>query len=220
MHLYTIGHSNRTLGEFVSLLSENGVKVLVDVRSWPSSKSNPQFSQEALRETLQSAGIKYVWLGKELGGYRNQGLGEGSPNKAWRSKGFRNYADHTYTEEFITGIRKLLSISENEKTAYMCAERFYWRCHRRIISDYLKTKGHQITHIIDKEQTREHELTSFAKIENGKLTYPKQPLKPTTTIHKTGKKKAKNPAEAETSGNNSRRAESQSRQSRTFQEET
>ena len=191
MHIYTIGHSNRTLGEFISLLKENRVHVLADVRSWPSSKSNPQFNQETLRETLQSIGVKYVWLGKELGGYRKQDLGEESPNKAWTSKGFRNYADYTYTEEFLSGVNKLLSIAEKETTAYMCAERFYWQCHRRIISDYLKTKGYQITHIVDKGQTREHELTSFAKIEDGKLTYPKQPLKSTVTINNTEMTEAK-----------------------------
>jgi uncharacterized protein (DUF488 family) len=192
MHLFTIGHGNRTLGEFISLLKENGIQVLVDVRSWPTSKSNPQFNQASLKEALQTEGIKYVWLGKELGGFRKQGLGDSSPNKAWTSEGFRNYADYIYTEEFASGINELLNIAKTEATTYMCAERFYWRCHRRIISDYLKVKGHQVMHVIDKGQTREHELTRFAKIEDGRLAYPKQPLKPATTINKTKKTKAKN----------------------------
>jgi len=174
MHLFTVGHSNRPLSGLISLLEEHGIQVLVDVRRWPISMHNPQFNRENLNEALDGRGIGYVWLGKELGGYRTKGLEEESPNKAWRSKGFRNYADHTLTEEFRTGIQKLLRCAEEEKVAYMCAERFYWRCHRRIISDCLKIQGHQITHIVDKGKTREHHLTNFAQARNGRLTYPKQ----------------------------------------------
>lgn len=172
MHLSTIGHSTRTFRELLSLLKENEIQVLVDVRRWPASKRNPQFNRSTLRESLAKEGIKYLWLGKELGGYRRKGLGEKSPNKAWSSQGFRNYADHTLTEEFEAGIRKLLSHAEKQRVAFMCAEKFYWRCHRRIISDYLKAKGHKITHIIDKGKNREHKLSDFAEISNGKLTYP------------------------------------------------
>lgn len=107
-----------------------------------------------------------------MGGYRKKGLGEKSPNKAWDSEGFRNYADHTLTEEFERGIEKMLGLAENQKVAYMCAEKFYWQCHRRIISDYLKVKGHQIIHIVEEEKIVEHELTGFAKIKDGKLIYP------------------------------------------------
>lgn len=171
-HLFTVGHSTRTIEDFCNLLKENSVQVLVDVRSWPSSKRYPQFNRENLQKSLEDRGIKYVWLGKELGGYRKKGLGEKSPNKAWTSEGFRNYADHTLTQEFGEGIGRLLSIAEKHTVAIMCAEKFYWNCHRRIISDYLKALGHRVTHIIDKGEIKEHVLTSFAEIKDGRLTYP------------------------------------------------
>jgi len=174
MHLFTIGHSNRSLSELISLLRENKIEVLIDVRSWPTSKKYPHFNRENLSESLKAEGIRYLWLGKELGGYRKDGLGDCSPNKAWDSIGFRNYADHTLSEEFRRGIELLLKYAERWRVAYMCAEKFYWRCHRRIISDYLVAKGHQVTHIIDRQETRKHRLTRFARIVNGRLTYPKE----------------------------------------------
>jgi len=99
-------------------------------------------------------------------------LGERSPNKAWKSQGFNNYADHTLTEQFKDGILKLLGLADQGRVAFMCAERLYWRCHRRIISDYLKAKGHTITHIISREKTKQHELSSLAKLIDGELNYP------------------------------------------------
>jgi uncharacterized protein (DUF488 family) len=172
MRLYTIGHSTRSLEELVALLREHGIKTLVDVRRWPSSKHSPHFNRENLEKKLSVEGIRYEWLGESLGGYRRQGLGEDSPNKAWRSRGFRNYADHTLTEGFTKGVEKLLGLAEQGRVVYMCAEKYYWSCHRRIISDYLKVKGHQITNIIEKGETREHELTAFAEIKGGVLRYP------------------------------------------------
>jgi uncharacterized protein (DUF488 family) len=178
MHLFTIGHSTRTFEEFYDLLKKHDIQVLVDVRSLPGSKRNPQFNRENLQKSLEEKGIKYVWLGEELGGYRKKGLGEESPNKAWSDESFRNYADHTLTSEFGKGIEKLLSLAENQRVAIMCAEKLYWQCHRRIISDYLKAKGHQITHIAEKGKVIEHELTDFARIQNGKITYPLKTLFP------------------------------------------
>ncbi len=176
MHFLTVGHSTRTLNELLDLLGEHDIQVLVDVRRWPSSRRNPQFDREKLEESLGGKGIEYVWLGEELGGYRREGLGAESPNKAWDSEGFRNYADYTLTQEFEKGIEQLLGWAEKKRVAYMCAEKFYWRCHRRIISDYLKALGHQITHIIEKGKTRDHELPDFAEVEDGKLTYPSRDL--------------------------------------------
>lgn len=172
MLLFTIGHSTRTFDELYNLLKMHSIEVLVDVRSFPSSKRNPQFDRVNLQKSLEERGIKYVWLGRELGGYRKRGLGEESPNKAWTSKGFRNYADHTLTREFREGIEKLLSLAEKQRVAIMCAEKFYWQCHRRIISDYLTVKGHQIIHIIDKEKEIGHKLPNFSEIKDGNLTYP------------------------------------------------
>jgi uncharacterized protein (DUF488 family) len=172
MLLFTIGHSTRTFQEFSALLTEWRIEVLADVRSWPSSTRNPQFSREALKESLEGEGITYVWLGRELGGFRKEGLGRKSPNKAWKTAGFRNYADYTMSDEFRNGVEKLLSIAEKRRVTFMCAEKFYWRCHRRIISDYLKVQGHQVIHIVEEGRSVEHQLSGFARVKNGKLTYP------------------------------------------------
>lgn len=184
MRLYTIGHSTRSLEELVALLKEHDVQILADVRMWPASRRNPQFNRENLEKTLLEKGITYEWLGDSLGGYRREGLGEKSPNKAWRSQGFRNYADYTLTEEFRRGMERLLSLAERGRVAYMCAEKYYWRCHRRIVSDYLKAKGHQVTHIIEKGETREHELTAFAEMRNGVLLYPEKGFAKTCLLAK------------------------------------
>jgi len=171
-HLYTIGHSTRSFEELIELLREHDIQILVDVRSWPSSRRYPHFNRETLAKSLQEHRIRYEWLGEQLGGYRKKGLGEESPNKAWRGQGFRNYADHTITEQFRDGVKKLLELTESGRVALMCAEQPYWRCHRRIISDYLSVKGHAITHIVGKGKIERHELTSFARAINGELRYP------------------------------------------------
>lgn len=170
--LYTIGHSTRSAKEFVELLRENDIRILLDVRSWPSSRRYPHFNRDNVARTLKENGVRYEWLGERLGGYRKKGLGEDSPNKGWRSLGFRNYADHTMTQEFREGIQKLLELAEDGKLVLMCAEQLYWRCHRRIISDYLTMKGHAVTHIVSKGKTQEHRITDFAKNTNGELRYP------------------------------------------------
>ncbi|MEM2082254.1 MAG: DUF488 domain-containing protein [Candidatus Bathyarchaeia archaeon] len=171
-HLYTIGHSTRSIEEFLGLLREHGIGIVVDIRRWPGSRRNPHFNSEALARALRSHGIEYEWLGEQLGGWRKEGLGEGSPNRAWRSEGFRNYADHTMTAPFEEGVRRLLELASRGRVAVMCAERLHWRCHRSILSDYLMAKGHSLTHIIDKGEARDHELTRFAKVANGELSYP------------------------------------------------
>ncbi len=172
VRLYTVGHSTRSLDELIELLDEHNIGILVDVRRWPSSQRYPHFNRESLAKKLSDHGIRYDWLGEQLGGYRKKGLGEASPNEAWRSRGFRNYADYTMTKGFREGIENLLELVGDNKLAIMCAEQLYWRCHRRIISDYLIVKGQTVTHIIGKGKTEEHRLTSFAKIINGELRYP------------------------------------------------
>ena len=122
--------------------------------------------------SLRQHGIRYEWFGEQLGGFRKKGFDEESPNKAWRRQGFRNYADHTMTEQFRGGIEKLLELAEDGKLAIMCAERYYRSCHRQIISDYLKAKGHAVIHIVDERKTEEHELTRFAKVIDGELRHP------------------------------------------------
>ena len=149
-----------------------GIQLLIDVRRWPSSRVNPAFNREELEERLSREGIGYEWLGESLGGYRRKGLGKDSPNQAWKSPGFRNYADHTLTQEFREGVERLIKLAGERKAAFMCAEKYYWRCHRRILSDYLAMKGCRVIHIIDKGEAREHRVTSFAEIREGVLTYP------------------------------------------------
>jgi uncharacterized protein (DUF488 family) len=170
--MYSIGHSTRTIEEFIELLNEHDIRILVDIRSFPSSHRYPHFNRRNLAELLQRHRIRYEWLGNELGGYRKKGLGENSPNKAWKSQGFRNYVDHTMSKSFREGIRILQELAEDGRLAFMCAEQLYWRCHRRIVSDYLTVKGHSITHIVSKGNTEQHKLANLAKVMDGELRYP------------------------------------------------
>jgi uncharacterized protein (DUF488 family) len=172
MCIYTIGHSNRSQEEFLELLAEYGIQAVADVRAFPTSRRYPHFSRERLERALAGAGIVYLWLGRELGGYRRQGLGENSPNTAWRAGGFRNYADHMLTPEFQRGIERVLELAQGRKTAIMCAERFWWRCHRRLISDFLVAQGHRVVHILEADRTAEHRLSPFAQVEAGRVIYP------------------------------------------------
>lgn len=174
MRLYTIGHSTRSFKEFLDILKTYGIELLIDIRSWPHSERNPHFDRHKLKEVLLQNGIAYEWLGRELGGRRRIGLGRNSPNKGWRKMGFRNYADHTLSDEFKKGIKRLLELAEGRKTVLMCAEKLYWGCHRRILSDYLLMLGHRVIHIVDKERAIEHEMTPFAEIRDGLLVYPEE----------------------------------------------
>lgn len=170
--LFTIGHSTRSLTDFLALLSAYGIEVLVDVRAFPISQRYPHFSQKALAQALEARGIAYVWLGKELGGYRRTGLGEASPNKAWGSQGFRNFADHMLSEGFQRDVERVVSLAKEKRVALLCAERFWWRCHRRLIADWLVAQGHRVIHIVDLGRTVEHKLPPFAQVDGGQVTYP------------------------------------------------
>lgn len=170
--IYTVGHSNRSLGEFLALLSKHGIEGVADVRAFPTSRKYPHFSRERLEKALAKAEIVYLWLGQELGGYRRRGLGDSSPNKGWQAGGFRNYADHMLTPEFQRGIARLLSLARERKTAIMCAERFWWRCHRRLISDFLVAQGQRVIHLLEPGKVVEHRLPPFAHVQQGRLTYP------------------------------------------------
>ncbi|MFN3346705.1 MAG: DUF488 family protein [Candidatus Bipolaricaulaceae bacterium] len=169
---YTVGHSTRSLAEFLSLLSLYGIEVVVDVRAFPSSQRHPHFAQASLAKALAARGMGYLWLGRELGGYRHTGLGEASPNKAWASVGFRNYADHMLTEEFQRGVEQLVKLGAQKRVAILCAERFWWRCHRRLLSDWLVAQGHKVIHIVDAGRTVDHALPPFAHAQAGGVTYP------------------------------------------------
>ena len=169
MRIWTIGHSTRTIDDFISLLKSNGIKLLIDVRSLPGSKRYPQFNKEALADSLGKAGIRYEHF-PELGGRRKPKAD--SPNTAWRNESFRGYADYMETEEFQNGVKRLLDLAADAgPAAIMCAEAVWWRCHRSLISDYLKARGIEVIHILDANKTEPHPYTSAGQIVNGKLSY-------------------------------------------------
>jgi uncharacterized protein (DUF488 family) len=171
---YTVGHSTRKIEDFISVLKTHRIEVLADVRAFPVSTRSPHFNQDDLESSLIQEGIEYIWSGKELGGYRKEsnGLGEKSPNKGWETEGFRIYADHMMSDSFKMATDQLTSLAKNRRVACMCAEKFYWRCHRRLISDYLVSLGHEVWHIIESDSLRKHELTKFARVKEGVLYYP------------------------------------------------
>jgi uncharacterized protein (DUF488 family) len=167
--ILTIGHSTRGIDIFLSLLEENGVKLVADVRLLPGSKRHPQFNQDALARSLSERAIRYEHF-PELGGRRKPK--PDSRNTAWRNEAFRGYADHMETEEFRGGVERLVDLArEVGPAAIMCAEALWWRCHRALISDFLKARGAEITHIVDLGKKQSHPFTSAAQVVNGKLSY-------------------------------------------------
>jgi uncharacterized protein (DUF488 family) len=167
--LYTIGHSTRTLEELIAALKAHEIEALVDIRAFPMSRRLPQFNRESLEQTLPDAGIHYVWM-KALGGYRKKILAE-SPNIALRNQSFRNYADYMLTPEFEKAMAELLALAENSRTAYMCAERVYFHCHRMLVSDWLVAHGYEVLHIDAEGPVKPHRLTPEARVIEDKLIY-------------------------------------------------
>jgi uncharacterized protein (DUF488 family) len=175
MRIWTIGHSTRTIDEFISLLNDNEIKLLVDVRAWPGSKRYPHFNKEALAESLSAHGIGYQHF-PELGGKRK--AKPDSLNTAWRNASFRGYADYMETEEFHKGIDRLLNVAAGTGAiAITCAEAVWWRCHRSLIADYLKSRGMEVMHILGADKVEPHPYTSATRIVGAELTYrPESPL--------------------------------------------
>ncbi|HZP16861.1 MAG TPA: DUF488 domain-containing protein [Terriglobales bacterium] len=167
--LFTIGHSTRTLAELVAVLQAHSIEVLADIRSFPMSRRLPHFNRESLERALPRAGIRYIWI-KELGGRRKKIL-EDSPNAALRSASFRNYADYMLTLEFEQAVAGLIKVAEQSPTAYMCAERLYFRCHRMLVSDWLVAHGHVVLHIDDEGPAKLHQIMAEARLQEGKLVY-------------------------------------------------
>jgi len=168
-HIWTIGHSTRKIDIFLSLLQGNGIKAVADVRMFPGSKRYPQFGREALAKSLSEHGIRYEHF-PELGGRRK--AKPDSKNTAWRNESFRGYADYMETEEFRNGITRLIDLAqESGPTVTMCAEAVWWRCHRSLISDYLKACGVEVIQVLDAKKTEPHPFTSAATIVNGELSY-------------------------------------------------
>jgi uncharacterized protein (DUF488 family) len=167
--LYTIGHSTRSFDELVEALQAHSIRTLVDIRSFPMSRRLPHFNRESLEQTLPKSGIRYLWL-KSLGGRRGK-IRDDSPNIALRNPSFRNYADHMLTPEFERGINELITLAEQSPTAYMCAERVYFRCHRMLVSDWLVAHRHQVLHIDGTGPAKPHSLMAEARVLDRELVY-------------------------------------------------
>jgi uncharacterized protein (DUF488 family) len=166
--VWTIGHSTRPIEEFLSLLAEHQIELLVDVRRFPVSKRYAQYNEANLRSSLTEVGVDYLWL-PELGGRRNPR--RDSPNTAWRNAGFRGYADHMMTREFRDGFERVIESAELSRVAVMCSESVWWRCHRGLISDALVVAGLRVVHIMGPGTSAEHPMTPPARIVDGKLSY-------------------------------------------------
>ena len=168
--LYTIGHSTRTIEGFLDLLQAHHIQELVDVRTVPQSRRNPQFGQDQLQTALTRAGIAYTHL-KSLGGLRHPS--SDSINLGWQNLSFRGYADYMATPEFQQGLQDLEERAAKKTVSIMCAEALWWRCHRSLIADALTVQGWQVLHIQSRKTAKPHELSSFLKVtDGGKLTYP------------------------------------------------
>jgi len=170
VRVYTIGHSTRTLDELAGLLRAHDVSVLVDIRTIPRSRHNPQFNAETLPGALRPLGLTYVGLPR-LGGLRR--TSKDSPNMAWRNTSFRGYADYMLTEEFERGLEELRAVATEGTIALMCAEAVPWRCHRSLVADALTARGADVEEIVSPSRTTAHRMTSFAKVtRGGRVTYP------------------------------------------------
>lgn len=168
--IYTIGHSDRSLDELVRALDGHDVTLLVDVRRFPGSQAHPHFNEENLATELPEHGIGYRHE-EALGGRRSLSR-EGSPNDAWETPGFQAYADHALTDAFQQALGRLEKDARSKTPAIMCAEAVPWRCHRRIIADWLVARGHDVVDIFDIERARPHEPPAFARAEGGTVRYP------------------------------------------------
>ena len=167
--LYTIGHSTRTIDELIEALQAHSIQTLVDIRSFPMSRRLPHFNRESLEQTLSEKNIRYIWM-KDLGGRRKRTL-QDSPNVALRNDSFRNYADYMLTPEFERAVAELIHLAEESRTAYMCAERVYFHCHRMLVSDWLVAHGHEVLHIDDAKPAKAHVLMQEAALVDGRLIY-------------------------------------------------
>ncbi len=168
MTLWTIGHSNRSLDDFLALLAAYQIDVLADVRRFPGSRKHPHFNQTELARSLPAAGVAYEPF-PELGGRRKPR--PDSPNTAWRNESFRAYADFMETGEFLAGIDRLLKNANERRVAVMCSEAVWWRCHRSLIADYLKVQGIEVQHILSKSKSELHPYTGAARLIDGRLSY-------------------------------------------------
>lgn len=174
----TVGHSTRPLETFINMLKAHSVTRLIDVRTVPRSRHNPQFNRDTFPEALESSGIRYMHAAG-LGGFRHTSR-ESSPNRGWRNEAFRGYADYMQTQEFAEHLANLIELAKQERVALMCAEAVPWRCHRSLIADALMVHGIRVEEIISETRRQLHTLTPFAKVDGTAITYPsyETPLSP------------------------------------------
>jgi uncharacterized protein (DUF488 family) len=170
--IFTIGHSTHDAERFLALLRGHRLEAIADVRRWPSSRRLPHFNAGRLGEWLPSEGIAYAQLGESLGGRRR--AAPDTPNTGWRVDGFRGYADHMQSPEFRSGLAELEALGRERRTACMCAEGVWWRCHRQLIADALIVRGWTVQHVMPDGRLAEHRLTRFAVADGDSLTYPSQ----------------------------------------------
>jgi uncharacterized protein (DUF488 family) len=169
MTIFTIGHSTRSLDDFLALLRAHGVVQLADIRTVPKSRRHPHFARDALERSLPAAGVAYRHF-PALGGLRRPR--RDSRNSAWRHEGFRGYADHMETPEFDAAVDDLMGWGSGAPTAVMCAEAMWWQCHRRLLADALAARGVEVRHIMSAASAPPHEITEFARIEGERVSYP------------------------------------------------
>lgn len=172
--LFTIGHSNHSIERFLELLARHQIDVVVDVRRFPGSRAHPHFNRENLEAALAAKAVGYEWI-EELGGRRKVSETTASPNQGLRNDSFRNFADYMRTPEFGREIDKLMALAARRSAAIMCAEGLWWRCHRRLVSDYLLANGIAVEHIFPNGATKPHAMTPEAKNVAGRISYPGPP---------------------------------------------
>lgn len=171
MTLYTIGHSTRSIEDFIVLLQAHGIRTLADIRAFPMSRRLPHFNREVMGQSLGQQSIQYIWM-KELGGRRKKQLERKvSRNIGLRNESFRNYADYMLTDEFKNAAERLEQFAANISTAIMCAELLFFRCHRMLVSDYFALRGHEVLHIQDAKAPRPHQVTKEARLAEGNVIY-------------------------------------------------
>jgi uncharacterized protein (DUF488 family) len=166
----TVGHSTHPLEAFIDLLKAHSVTRLIDVRTVPRSRHNPQFNRDTFSDALESSGIRYMHVAG-LGGFRHTSR-ESSSNRGWRNEAFRGYADYMQTPEFAENLADLIELAKQERVVLMCAEAVPWRCHRSLIADALLIRGVRVEEIISETRRQTHMLTSFAKVDGTSIIYP------------------------------------------------
>ncbi len=174
LEVFTIGHSTRPIEDFIELLKAHGVKRVIDIRTIPRSRHNPQFDRESLAQSLRAAGIGYTHI-KKLGGLRHPK--KDSINLGWRNSGFRGFADYMQTREFEAALERAIKLAKTKPSALMCAEAVPWRCHRSLVADALAVRKIPVKHIVSATRAQAHKITPFALIRASRVTYPDETIR-------------------------------------------